>query len=150
VTAANASSIVAADLIDLFHGVDPAYRNGPKVAFMMNDSTLKAIRKLKDDSGGAGVGNFLWMAGLSAGIPDTILGKPYFVNQDMASIATTNKTVLFGDFSKYLIRNVREITMLRLVERYADFHQVGFLAFSRHDGRILDAGTDPLKVLVHP
>jgi len=150
VAAANAGSIVAADLIDLFHGVDPAYRQGPNVRFMLNDSTLKAVRKLVDNSGGAGVGNFLWMAGLQAGIPDTILGKPYTINQDMASIATGQKTVGFGDFSKYYIRNITDVTVLRLTERYADYHQVGFLAFMRQDGRTLDAGTDPIKVLLHP
>ena len=148
--AANASSIVAADLIDLFHAVDPAYRSGPKVGFMMNDSTLKAVRKLVDNSGGSGIGNYLWMAGLSAGVPDTILGKQYWVNQDMASIATAQKTVGFGDFSKYMIRDVQDMVVLRLVERYADLHQVGFVGFSRNDGRTLDAGTDPIKVLLHP
>ena len=117
---------------------------------MLNDSTLKAIRKLVDNSGGSGVGNYLWMAGLSAGVPDTILGKPYTINQDMASIGTGNKSVGFGDFSKYKIRDVKGITVLRLNERYADSHQVGFFAFMRADGRTLDAGTDPIKVLLHP
>lgn len=148
--AANAASITSGDLIDLFHSVDPAYRTGPKVRFMLNDGTLKAVRKLVDNTGGAGVGNYLWMAGLSAGVPDTILGKPYTINQDMASVATGNKSVLFGDFSKYLVRRVKDITVIRLNERYADYHQVGFIAFMRADGRTLDAGTDPIKVLAHP
>lgn len=143
VTAASATAIAADELISLFHSVDPAYRSGPKVAWMFNDSTLAAIRKLKGSDN-----NYLWQPGLRAGEPDLLLAKPYFVNQDMASISTGNKTVLFGDFSKYRIRDIRGIAVQRLIERYAELAQVGFIAFSRHDGRMLDAGTDPVKHLV--
>jgi HK97 family phage major capsid protein len=79
------------------------------------------------------------------GSPNTILGYPYTINQSMASMTASAKSVLFGDFSKYVIRDVRGFTLVRLDERYADYHQVGFLAFLRTDGDLLDAGTNPIK-----
>ncbi len=145
-TAASATAITVGELLDLFHSVDPAYRVGPKVAWMFKDSTFAAIRKLTlADWAGA---QAVWQPGLAAGAPGTILGKPYFINQDMAAITNSAKTVLFGDFSKYVIRDVAAFRLRRLVERYAEKDQVSFIAFSRHDGRVLDAGTDPIKHLI--
>lgn len=143
VTAASASAITADEIIDLVHSVDPSYRNGPSVGFMMHDNVVLAIRKLKDSDG-----QYLWQPGLSASEPDRLLGFPVVVNQDMASsIATTAVTVLFGDMSKYIIRDAGTIRLYRLEERYRDNDQTGFVAFSRHDGLVLDAGTDPIKKL---
>jgi HK97 family phage major capsid protein len=78
-------------------------------------------------------------------VPDSILGYPYVINQSMTAPATSVKSILFGDLSKYLVRDVRDFTLIRLDERFAEYHQVAFLAFSRHDGDLLDAGTDPVK-----
>jgi HK97 family phage major capsid protein len=110
---------------------------------MMHDSTFKAIRKLLDSQNRP-----IFQPDISASSPGTLLGSPVVINQDCATIAASAKAVYFGDFSKYIIRDVQDFTLLRLEERYADFHQVGFVGFSRHDGRILDAGTDPIKHLV--
>jgi HK97 family phage major capsid protein len=140
-TAASATALTADEIIDLEHSVDPAYRVG--AGFMLHDSIIKAIRKLKDSDG-----QYLWQTGLQAGQPDILLRYPVTVNQDMASaMAIDAKTVLFGQLSKYKIRDVREIRLRRLVERYADFDQDGFVAFMRSDGDLLDAGTNPVKVL---
>jgi HK97 family phage major capsid protein len=142
VTAASSTAIAADELIDLEHSVDPAYR--PNARYMMADSTLKAIKKLKD-----GVGQYLWQSGLAVREPDTINGHPYTVNQSMAAIGSGNKPLLFGDFSKYFIRRVVGVQVLRLTERYADYNQTGFLAFQRWDGNLVDAGTHPIKYLVN-
>jgi HK97 family phage major capsid protein len=132
------TSVTAASLIDLEHSVDPAYRvNG---AFMMHDLTLREIKKLNDTTGRP-----LWLTDHRSGEPNTILGYPYVINQSMAVMAANAKSILFGDLSKYIIRDVVEISLQRLDERFADFHQVAFLAFSRHDGNLLDAGTRPVK-----
>lgn len=141
VTAASASAITADELIDLFHSVDPAYRGNAK--WMLNDATVKVIRKLKDADN-----QYIWQPGLQVGVADSLLGKPVSVNQSVATIATTAKVIGFGDFSKYLVRDVIGTQVVQLRERYADYHQVGFLAFNRADGDMLDAGTDPVKVLV--
>jgi len=143
VTTASGTAIAADELFDLVHSVDPAYRSQPGAGFLMNDSTLKALRKLKDSQN-----QYLWNPGLTAGQPSTLLSYPVTVNQDMASIAVNNKTIAFGALRKYYIRDVMNITFRRLDERYADEHSVGFVAISRHDGRMLDAGTDPVKLMV--
>lgn len=134
------ASIIYDDLVDLIHSVDPAYRRQPGTAFMMNDSSVKVIRKLKDSQGRP-----LWEPSVLVGVPDSILGYPLLVNQDVATMAANAKSVLFGAIKKYMIRRVRDITLVRLVERYGELHQVAFLAFARFDGRLLDAGTDPVK-----
>jgi HK97 family phage major capsid protein len=88
----------------------------------------------------------LWRAGMTASEPDTIDGDPYTINQQVESGAA-KKAMLYGLLSKYLIRDVLDITLVRLDERYAELGVVAFLAFSRHDGDLLDAGTHPVKYL---
>jgi HK97 family phage major capsid protein len=71
---------------------------------------------------------------------DMLFGNPIYVNNDMASsIATTNKTVLFGDFDQYVVRVNGGLEFLRLNERYADELVVGFIAYKRLDGDILQS-----------
>jgi len=126
------------DLVDLEHSVDPAYRR--QAQWMFHDTTLKALKKLKDNEGRP-----LWAPGIAVREPDTILGYSYVVNNDMPVMGADAKSILFGDFSSYIIRDVRGVQILRLEERYADFLQVGFLAFSRHDGVLADAGAGPIR-----
>jgi HK97 family phage major capsid protein len=77
---------------------------------------------------------------MGIGENDMLFGKPIFVNNDMASsIATTNKTVLFGDFDQYVVRVNGGLEFLRLNERYADELVVGFIAYKRIDGDILQS-----------
>jgi HK97 family phage major capsid protein len=143
-TAASATGIVFDDLIELEHSVDPAYRTDPSVRFMFNDGTLKALRKLKD-----GDGRYIWQpADVKGGIPNTINNYPYSINQDMASVATGNRSVLFGAFNRYVHRMVKEFAIRRLDERYADSDQVGFIGFMRMDGELLD--TNAVRRLTHP
>jgi HK97 family phage major capsid protein len=137
---ASASAITPDEIMDLIHAVDPAYRMGS--AFMMKDSTVLALRKLKD-----GNGAYIWVPGLQAGQSDTLFGYPVVVNQSMAAITNSAKAVVFGQFSKFKIRDVAEIRLRRLVERYADTDQEGFVAFHRTDSGLLDAGTHPVKYL---
>lgn len=139
------TTIIYDDLVDLMHSVDPAYRTLPGCGWMMPDSMLKTVRKLKD-----GDSRPLWQPGVAAGEPDSILGKSYFINQSMAAPAASAKTLLFGDLKSYIVRDVKDVMVMRLVERYAEYGQVGFLAFSRHDGELLDAGTHPVKYYAHP
>lgn len=146
VTTAGATTITYDNLVDLEHSVDPAYR-GPGARFMFNDTTLKILKKIKvPQFSGDTAGVPLWKMGMTAGDPDTINGYPYTINQQMAS-GNASKAILFGDLSKYLVRDVLDVQFKRLDERYAEFGQVAFLAFSRHDGDLLDAGTHPVKYL---
>lgn len=135
-----ANSIGTNDLVDLEHAIDPLYRRGAK--WMLNDDTVRQVKTLLDK-----YGRPIWLPGLSVNAPDTILGYPYVVNQSMPKIAASAKTVVFGDLSKYVIRKVREMSVLRLSECYADYGQVGFLGFSRMDSNLVDAGTHPVALL---
>ncbi|MCP8970566.1 phage major capsid protein [Ectobacillus ponti] len=131
------TSIVYDDLIELEHAVDIAYR--PNAQFMMHDSTLKSLKKLKDS-----YGRPLWLPGLAFKEPDTINGYKYTLNNDMATMAASAKSMLFGDFSNYWIRDVLGITLVRFNEKYMDSGQVGFVAFARADGKLVNAGTNPI------
>lgn len=143
VTAASATSFTADKIIDLIHSIDPAYRSMPGVGFLMHDAIIQYIRKLKD-----GEGRFIWQPGLDTGNPDKILGYKVNICQEMDStVATTKKVMLFGELSKYKIRRVREMRLYRLEERYRDLDQDGFIAFIREDGKLLQAGTNPVKYL---
>jgi HK97 family phage major capsid protein len=134
------------NFVDLVHSVDPSYRVNAR--FMMNDATLKTIKKIKVlQYSGDTTGVPLWSPSLVGGQPDTILGYPFVVNQSMASPGSSAKKVIFGDLSKYIVRDVRDFTLLRLDERFAELGQVAFLAFSRHDGDLLNAGTNPVKYM---
>lgn len=130
-------SVIYDDIVDLEHSIDPAYRLNAR--YMMADSSLKVLKKIKDTTGRP-----IWLPGLNSGLSDkingpTLNGYPYSINQDIAAMAANAKSILFGDFSKYIVRDVMNITLLRLEERYAEVGQVGFIAFSRADGRAINA-----------
>ena len=134
-TAAAADAIAADELFDLLHSVDPAYRNSSSFGWMMHDNILLALRKLKDDNN-----HYLWQEGMSVGEPDRLLGYPITINQDMqSSVATAEKTVLVGDFSRFIIRDAGPIRMFRLEERYRDNDQTGFVGFARFDSKVLNS-----------
>ncbi len=126
------------DLISLEHSVNIAYRRGGR--FMYHDNTLQALRKLKD-----GNGQYLWQPGANAQAPSTIMSYPYIINNDVAAMAASANSIVFGQLQKYHIRRVRGFTLLRLEELYAASLPVGVLAFSRVDGKLIDAGGNPVK-----
>ncbi len=144
-TAASATAITWEELfIDLPHSVDYAYRSAPGVGFMMHDTTLAAVKKLVDDNGRP-----VWQPSLVTGAPDTICGYPVYVNNDMATIAASAKVCAFGDFSKFYIRDVRNVAIKRLDERFADYDQVAFVGFYRGDSALIfSSGSVPVKHLV--
>ncbi len=131
------------DLQELKFSVDKAYRDNPSAQFMLHDSTWKAILKLTDSYGRPIIQSTT--QGVSTEFPDSLLGKPVIVNNDIPVMAANAKSILYGDMSYYLIRDVLDVTMVRLNERYAEYDQIAFVAFMRMDGRILDGGTHPIK-----
>jgi HK97 family phage major capsid protein len=138
--AGQTASITYDDLVDLEHSVDPAYRSMPGVSFMFHDTTLRQLKKQKD-----GDGRPLWVPGISVKEPDTLLGYRYRINQHMPQMAASAKSVLFGDFSQYLIRDIMQVTLFRFDDSaFITKGQIGFLAWSRHDGRLVSAGA-PIK-----
>mgnify|MGYP001313192284 CR=1 FL=1 len=139
ITAASATAITADELIDLFYSLKSPYRRN--AVWVLNDSTIKAVRKLKDGSG-----QYLWQPSLTAGTPDTILGRPVRTSAYMPAIAASAKTIAFGDFSYYWIADRQGRSFKRLNELYAANGQVGFLASQRVDGKMILP--EAVKVLV--
>lgn len=130
ITAASATAITADELIDLFYSLKAPYRRN--AVWVLNDSTIKAIRKLKDNQG-----QYLWQPSLTAGAPDLLLGKPVRTSAYMPAIAADAKTIAFGDFSYYWIADRQGRSFKRLNELYAATGQVGFLASQRVDGKLI-------------
>ena len=130
VTAAAADKITMDEVIDLFYSLRAPYRRN--AVFIMNDATVKALRKLKD-----GQGQYLWQPSITAGTPDTILNRPVYTSGFMPTLATGNKTILFGDLGYYWVADREGRSFKRLNELYAPTGQVGFLASQRVDGRLV-------------
>ena len=130
VTAAAADKITMDEVIDLFYSLRAPYRRN--AVFIMNDATVKALRKLKD-----GQGQYLWQPSITAGTPDTILNRPVYTSGFMPTLATGNKTILFGDLGYYWVADREGRSFKRLNELYAPTGQVGFLASQRVDGKLI-------------
>ena len=118
------------DVIDLYYSLRSPYRRN--AVFMMNDSTVRALRKLKNGSG-----DYLWQPSVTAGTPDTILNRPVYTSSYMPTVASGAKSILFGDLSYYWIADREGRTFQRLNELYAPTGQVGFLSFERVDGKLI-------------
>ncbi len=119
------------DLIDLEHSIDPAYRMSPNTRYVMNDQALKVIRKLKDTQNRP-----LWVPVPTVGMAATINGWPYTIDQAMPLMAANAKSILFGDFNAgFIVRQVHDVQMVRMSERFADSLQVGYFGFSRLDAK---------------
>ena len=130
VTATSSTAVTADELMDLFYSLKSPYRK--KAVWVLNDSTIKAVRKLKDSTG-----QYLWQPSLVAGTPDTLLGRPVKTSAYMPVIAAGAKTIAFGDFSYYWIADRQGRSFKRLNELYAANGQVGFLGSQRVDGKLV-------------
>ena len=124
------ASITADDVIDLYYSLRVPYRK--KAKWIMNDSTVSALRKLKDQNG-----QYLWQPSLVAGTPNTILGCEVISSPFMPSIAAGEKAIAFGDYSYYWIADRQGRTFKRLNELFATTGQVGFLGAQRVDGKLI-------------
>ncbi|MCO5412856.1 phage major capsid protein [Ralstonia mojiangensis] len=138
--AGQVTSVLYDDLVDLEHSVDPIYRANPKAGWLMHDQTIKAVRKIKDTTGrpifvpGYEQGN-------PGGAPDRLLNRPLTVDQAMPTMAANAKSIAFGDYSKYMIREVMDLTMFRMADsKYIEYGQIGFVAFNRQGGNLVDGG----------
>jgi len=133
--AAGDDAITYNDILELEHSVNSAYRQNAH--FMFNDATLLALKKLNVGSADA---RPLWSMGMADGTPSTIDGIPYVINNDMPSIAAGKHPILFGDFSKFAIRDVQGYTVKRSEDRYFEYLKTGFVAYMRTDSKLLDTG----------
>lgn len=139
-------TVIYDDLVDLKHSVNRAYRKNAK--FMLNDLSVAVVSKIKDTTGRP-----IWVPGDSEGItdstPDTLLGFPVVTNDDVAVMAANAKSIAFGDFSKYIIRDVANSTSIRRFDdsAFALLGQVGFCGWQRSGGNLVD--TNAVKLYVN-
>ena len=129
-TTTSAASIGADDIINLVYNLKRPYRKN--AAFITNDKTLAALRKLKDNNG-----VYLWQPALTAGEPDRLFGYAIHTSQ-FAPEATAGKAAMaFGDFSYYNIGDRGSRSMQELKELFAGNGMVGYVMKERVDGRLI-------------
>lgn len=124
------AAITFDDVIELFYSLKSPYRK--KAVWVLNEQTVKALRKIKDNTG-----NFIWQPSVSAGLPDTILNRPYVTSVYAPTIAAGAKVIAFGDYSYYWVADRQGRSLKRLNELFAMNGQVGFLASQRVDGKLI-------------
>ena len=124
------AAITFDDVIELFYSLKRPYRK--KAVWVLNEQTVKALRKIKDNTG-----NFIWQPSVSAGLPDTILNRPYVTSVYAPTIAGQAKAIAFGDYSYYWVADRQGRSLKRLNELFAMNGQVGFLASQRVDGKLI-------------
>jgi HK97 family phage major capsid protein len=131
-------TVISDDLVDLIHALNVAYRQQGRARFMMADLSFAKVRKLKDSQNRP---IFIpgW-DGLGKGMPDEILGYPVQVNDDVAVMAANAKSILFGDFSYYKVRDAMAFSLFRFADSaYVKLGQIGFLAWHRSGGNLVDS-----------
>lgn len=126
-------AFTADNLIDLMHSVIAPYRNQPMAAWLMKDTTLARVRKLKDDNG-----QYLWQPSIQLGVPDSLLGKPVYTDPNIAAVGLSAKSVFFGDFSAYVTRLAGGVRFERSDEYAFNTDLVTFRAIVRGDGILAD------------
>ena len=129
-TTASATDITLDEVLDLFYSLRTPYRS--KASFITNDSTMKAIRQIKDASG-----QYLWQPSIKEGTPDMIIGRPIHTSGFVPEIGAGTKALLFGDYSYYWIADRQSRIFQRLNEMFAITGQVGFIATQRVDGKLI-------------
>jgi HK97 family phage major capsid protein len=132
VTAAAVAAITSDEIIDMYHAVSNEYRRGNSLAWAAADGTIKLIRKLKD-----GDSQYLWQPGLQAGQPETLMGVPIYANSNMPAATAGLKSLTMANFDYFYIADRGGINVQRLDELYAGNGQVGFRAYRRIDGALV-------------
>jgi HK97 family phage major capsid protein len=131
-TLASKTAIASDELIDLSYKVIRPYR--ARAAYIGNDLTIAAIRKIKDS-----VGQYLWQPTVQAGEPDRLNGYPIYADPDVSQLGSENRVLGFGDVEMaYMIRDVLGVTIRFLTERFADNDQVAWRGKLRTDGKYID------------
>lgn len=135
-------AFTADNLIDLYYSVISPYRNSKSCAWLMRDATVSSVRKLKDTTN-----QYLWQPGLASGAPDTLLGKPLYTDPNIAAVALSAKSVVFGDISAYAVRLAGGIRFERSDDFAFQNDLVTFRCVVRGDGILADQ-TGAVKVFV--
>lgn len=137
-----AGAFTADNLIDLYYSVIAPYRSSPSAGWLMRDATVASVRKLKDTTN-----QYIWQPGMQSGMPDMLLGKPLYTDPNVAAVAVSAKSVLFGDFSQYFVRMVNGIRFERSDDYAFNTDLVTYRCILRADGDLIDT-TGAIKAFV--
>lgn len=129
-------------LITLFHSVLAPYRARPTCSWVMADPTAAMVRKVKDTNG-----QYIWVPSVTVGAPDTILGKPVYIDTNVPDAAVSVESILFGDFSSLVVRVAGGIRFERSDDFAFNADLATFRAITRHGTASVDANA--LKTLTH-
>lgn len=120
-------------LFDLFYSVIAPYRASSSAGWLVKDSTMAVLRKIKDTTG-----NYMFQPSMVAGTPDTLVGKSVYTDPFMPTIATGAKSIVFGDLSQYFVRLAGGVRFERSDEYAFNTDLVTFRALLRGDGILVD------------
>lgn len=126
------------NLIDTVHLVPPQYRASPRFSWLVSDTLLKTIRKIKVNTT-----DYVWKpnetGGITGGIPGTIYGVPYRVGQYVRT-ATTNNNVfaVVGDFNYFEIFDRTGVTSMIDPYSAAATHETTLYVYTRTDSHIMN------------
>jgi HK97 family phage major capsid protein len=141
-TTGASGAFTADELIDLYYSVISPYRASTSCAWIMRDATVARVRKLKGSDN-----NYLWQPGLTVGAPDLLLGKPVYTDPNVAAVATSAKSVIFGDIAAYHVRLAGGVRFERSDDFAFQSDLVTFRAIVRGDGILADQ-TGAVKLYV--
>lgn len=133
-TATSQTEVTYGDYLRLKHSIDPAYRQAGEGRWVMNDALLLQAKEMLD-----GNDRPLWKPGMADGTPALIDGDPYVIDQGVEAPASGTTCLGYGSLREFYIRDVAGMTLHRMVEKYIDYGQIGFLAFLRTDSNLMDA-----------
>lgn len=133
--AGSTTALVAEDIYDAVYTLHAQYRK--RASWTLHRLVIAAIRKMRDASGGAGTGNWLWQPGLQAGEPDRLAGYPLreseYVPNPYAG-ADGDPMLLFGDWSTYYICDRTNLEIVRDDSKYRETDEIGYFIRRRYDG----------------
>jgi HK97 family phage major capsid protein len=131
-----------ANLVDMEYSVIAPYRQSRSCYWLAADKTIGSFRKITDT-----VGRPIWEPSAVLGSPDLLLGKPLVADPFMPQLATSAKSIAFGDFSQFFVRLVGGVRFERSDDFAFGSDLVTFRAILRGDGTLVDR-TGAIKLFV--
>jgi HK97 family phage major capsid protein len=141
-------TITYARMIQFNKTLDWAYLTGPKSGYMFHQSMYWDIMGLQSTTGQP-----LWQPSMAVGAPATFMGMRYWISNELTASTTVSalsRHMIYGDFSKFVIRYAGPTTLVRLNERYKEVLKTGFIALQRFDSELIAANAttyNPVKYL---
>lgn len=142
-TTASGTAITKAELVKFQASIDYAYQNNPKTGWMMHQSVLAYLRTLDLTTDTT---HIFVPGNLITNEPDRLLGWPVYINNDLPAVTgatglpvTATKHIYLGDFSKFVIRKIRDVSIERNDYLYWDSLAVGFMGWMRTDSNLINA-----------